>query len=154
MVGEWARIVIPVLVGAVAIAAAAVAKRRRPDAPTGSAWTVPAQIDRSDFPSPEVPWLVVVFTSSTCHVCSDVAAKAEVLRSREVAVSEMEYTEHVSLHRRYRVDAVPMTLVADPRGVVAASVVGPVTAQDLWAMVADCRETGGPVDRGGRCAGG
>lgn len=147
------RIALPVLVAAVAFCAAALAARRRSDAPTAGDWTVPAQIDRSDFPSPDAPWLVAVFSSATCSVCSDVVAKAVVLRSDSVAVADVEYGAATEIHEKYRIDAVPMTLVTDAKGVVAASVVGPVTAQDLWAMVADCRSTGGPVDRGGHCAG-
>lgn len=148
------RIVLPVFVGIAALAAAAFAARRRSDAPTAGNWTVPAQVDRTDFPSPDSPWLVIVFSSATCNVCSDVRAKAEVLRSDAVAVVDVEYGSAPAIHERYRIDAVPMTLVVDSRGVVAASVVGPVTAQDLWAMVADCRSSGAPVDRGGHCAGG
>lgn len=147
------RIALPALVALVALGAAALAARRRSDAPTAGNWTVPAQVDRADFPSPDAPWLVVVFSSATCNVCSDVVAKAEVLRSETVAVVDMEYGAATAIHERYRIDAVPMTIVVDSRGVVAASVVGPVTAQDLWAMVADCRSTGAPVDRGGECAG-
>lgn len=149
---EPTRIAIPVLVAAAALVAAAIAERRRRDAPTAGDWTVPAQLDRSDFPSPGAPWLLVVFSSSTCNVCADVVAKANVLRSDAVAVADVEYSAAPALHERYRIDAVPMTLVVDDRGVVAASVVGPVKAQDLWALVADCRATGAPVDRGGHCA--
>lgn len=151
---EPMRIILPVAVGVAALAAAALASRRRSDAPTAGNWNVPAQIDRADFPSRDSPWLVIVFSSATCNVCSDVLAKAEVLRSETVAVVDVEYGSAPVIHERYRIDAVPMTLVVDSRGVVAASVVGPVTAQDLWAMVADCRSSGSPVDRGGSCPGG
>jgi hypothetical protein len=37
---------------------------------------------------------------------------------------------------------VPTALVVDAEGVVAASFVGPVTATDLWAAVAEAREPG------------
>jgi hypothetical protein len=100
---------------------------------------VPAQIDRHDFPRPQAPWLVVVFTSSTCHTCADVVAKAGVLASDDVAVTEVEYTAARDLHRRYGIDSVPLVLVADAAGIVRRHVLGPVTATDLWAAVAAAR---------------
>jgi hypothetical protein len=33
-------------------------------------------------------------------------------------------------------------VIADAAGTVRASFLGPVTATDLWAAVAECRETG------------
>ena len=47
-----------------------------------------------------------------------------------------------ALHERYAIEAVPTTLIADPEGVVVASFLGPVTATDLWAAVAEAREPG------------
>lgn len=125
---------------AVAVVVAAVVRRRRPDVPTQPASAVPTQLDRRDFARPEAPWLVAVFTSAVCHTCADVARKAEVVASDEVAVQEVEYHAERDLHRRYQVDAVPMLLIADARGVVRHSVLGPVTATDLWAAVAAARE--------------
>ena len=68
-----------------------VARRRRPDPPTQPAAHVPVQLDRADFARPDAPWLVAVFTSATCQTCADVAAKAAVLASDDVAVAEVEY---------------------------------------------------------------
>lgn len=126
----------------VAVVVAAVVARRRPDAPVRGAWLVPAQLDRGDFRRPEAPWLVAVFTSSTCSSCAGTAAKAAVLESGEVAVAEVEVGEQSALHRRYGIEAVPLILVADADGVVRASFVGPPTATDLWAAVAEAREPG------------
>ena len=135
------------LAAAVVVVAAVVAlvlQRRRPDAPMqgapSSTWPAPTQLDRSDFPSPEVPWLVAVFTSATCQSCAEALARANVLVSDAVAVAEAEYTARGDLHKRYRIDAVPTVVVADAEGVVQASFVGPPSAADLWAAVAGVRD--------------
>jgi len=140
------RVVIALALVAVAVVVAVVLQRRRPDAPTQPAYTVPAQIDRDDFPSPGVPWLVAVFSSATCDSCAGVLARAEPLQSDAVVVADVEVGAQGDIHRRYRIDAVPTTIVADAAGVVQASFVGPVTATDLWAAVAEAREPGSTPD--------
>jgi len=128
----------------VAVAVAAVLQRNRvADAPTQPSWDVPAQLDRSDFPGPGVAWLVVVFSSATCDTCAAVVAAAQVLAGPDVEVVEVEAAAAARLHRRYGIEAVPITVVADAGGVVQASVVGPVGAGELGALLARCRD-GGP----------
>jgi hypothetical protein len=135
-----------VLLVAVAMVAAVLValalKNRRTDAPTQAGFEIPAQIDRDDFDAPDAPWLVAVFTSATCNTCADVASKAAVLASSEVAVQRIDYTVDPAMHKRYRIDAVPLLVVADGDGVVRKGFIGPVKAQDLWAAVAECREPG------------
>ena len=126
----------------VAIAVASVLKRRKIDAPTQAGFEIPIQVDRNDFEQPHTPWLVAVFTSATCHTCADVATKAEVLSSSEVAVQRIDYTLNPALHKRYRIDAVPLLVIADGDGVVHKGFVGPLKAQDLWAAMAECRNPG------------
>jgi hypothetical protein len=130
------------LVVAAVVVAAVIETRRRRDAPSQPRAIVPAQLDRADFARPDAAWLVAVFSSSTCDSCRQVVAAARVLASREVAVTEVEATEQPRVHRRYHIDAVPITVVADSAGTVRASFLGPVTATDLWAAVAECRERG------------
>jgi hypothetical protein len=65
-----------------------------------------------------------------------------VLACDDVAVEEAEVTARRDLHDRYGIDAVPTLVVADADGVVRASFVGPVTATDLWAAVAEVRFPG------------
>ena len=127
---------------AVVAAAVALAMRRRGgrDAPTQATGRIPEQLDRADFADPDKPWLVAVFTSATCDPCRDVRSKAEVLATDEVSVSVAEYPSDKSIHDRYRIDAVPLVVVADDRGVVRTSFLGPVTATDLWAGVAAVRD--------------
>ncbi|MFV0309035.1 MAG: hypothetical protein ACK5OX_14970 [Desertimonas sp.] len=134
-----ANVLIALGIVVVAVIVAAVVRRRRPDAPTQPAGVVPAQLDRADFERPEAPWLVAVFSSATCRTCADVGAKAAVLASDEVAVSEAEFGSARAVHERYGIDAVPLVVVADAEGVVRRHFLGPVTATDLWAGVAAAR---------------
>ena len=134
-------IVLPLV--AVAVAVAFVVQRRRPDPPAQPVEHVaPAQLDRDDFAGRSAPWLVVTFTSATCDTCADVAAKAAVLASGEVASVEVEYGRDRALHDRYRITAVPTLVIADADGVVRRSFIGPTSATHLWAALADLREPG------------
>ena len=119
-------------------------RRRRSSAPTQPRrWPVPVQVDRSDFAGAAAPWLVVVFTSTTCDGCARVTAKAEVLASPEVGYEAVPFQERRALHERYGIEAAPTTLIVDADGVVAKSFVGDVTATDLWAALAEARSQSG-----------
>jgi hypothetical protein len=135
----WWRLAI---VAAVVAVGAVVTRRRRrtPQAPTQPRGTVPNQLNRADFVEPSAPWLVVAFTSATCSTCGDVMRRASVLASKEVAVQEVEYSRDRGLHDRYHIDAVPALVIADSLGVVRFGHLGPVTATDLWAAMARCRD--------------
>jgi hypothetical protein len=137
------QILIAVAVFVVALAVGAVLRHRRTvDAPTQPMFAAPTQIDRADFADVSTPWLVAVFSSATCTTCADVVAKAKVLSCAEVGVIDVEYSAAAPLHRKYHVDAVPIAVIADQAGVVRASFVGPMTATDLWAAVAEVRHPG------------
>jgi hypothetical protein len=130
----------------VAVGVSLVLRRRKADAPTQGGYQIPTQLDRGDFVSPETPWLVAIFTSATCDACADVANKAMVLASDDVAVQRIDYIDDPALHKRYKIDAVPTLVIVDHRGVVQKSFLGPMKAQDLWAAVAECREPGSTPD--------
>lgn len=135
-----ARLLVAVAVVALAAGAAALVRRRRSgDPPTQPRYELPAQLDRRDFERPDAPWLVAVFTSDTCTTCADVVAKADVLRSADVAVTNVTFQAARDLHTRYAIEAVPCLVIADADGVVQAGFVGPVTATDLWATLARLR---------------
>ena len=134
------------LVALVAVIAEVVRRRRAADPPTQARGEIPAQLDRADFDGDG--WLVAVFTSATCSTCADVVSKAEVLRSDEVAVANVTFQGYRSLHERYGIDAVPCLVIADADGVVHAGFLGPVTATDLWAAIANAREPGS-IEGGG-----
>jgi protein-disulfide isomerase len=100
------------------------------------------QLDRADFDGPFVPWIVAVFTSATCISCADAVAKTAPLASDAVVVQVVEVATRRDLHDRYGIEAVPTIVVAGLDGVVRASFVGPPTATDLWAAVAEARYPG------------
>ena len=135
-------LVIVVLVGGVAWL---VRRRQAVDVPTQKEFTAPTQIDRNDFEDVDREWLVAVFTSATCHVCADMLAKAEVVASRHVAVVDVEFTAAKALHEKYRIEAVPTIVICDSAGVVRRSFMGPASATDLWAAVADARDPRDPA---------
>jgi hypothetical protein len=136
------RYLIVAVVVAVALVVGWLAKRRRPDAPVRTGYTVPEQLDRRDFARPDAPFLVAVFTSATCDTCRDIVGKAAVLESEMVAVHEAEYVRDRHLHERYRIDAVPTVVICDATGAVQKSFLGPTSASHLWAAVAEVREPG------------
>ena len=135
------RIVVAVVVFAIlALVAWYLERRRRNDPPTQrTIGEPPAQLDRNDFPHPERPWLVVLFTSGNCESCKGLAEKAAPLESADVAVTDVEYFANTQLHERYHIDAAPMTVIADAQGVVRGSFVGAFSATDLWNAVAELR---------------
>ena len=127
--------------GIVAVVAviALVMRRRRDDAPTQVQHSAPQQLDRTDFAG-DTDWVLVAFTSATCHTCADMVSKAMVMTSPTLSVQEVEFGADRDLHRRYAIDAVPTLVLADRDGVVHRSFIGRVTATDLWAAVAEARD--------------
>jgi hypothetical protein len=145
------RLILAIAVVAVAAVVAEVVRRRRvADPPTQPRYGAPLQVDRADFDG--VGWLVAVFTSDTCSTCADVVRKAEVVRSDDVTVEVVSFQERRDLHERYAIDAVPCLVVAGPDGAVSRAFLGPVTATDLWAAVANAREPGS-IDSTDSCDG-
>ena len=114
-------------------------RRRVAAPPTQGRATVPQQLDRNDFARPDAAWLVALFTSQHCDSCAGLFDKAKPLESDDVSVTEVEYGAQPELHRRYQIDAAPITVLADSAGVTRASFVGAFTAADLWAALADLR---------------
>jgi hypothetical protein len=139
----------PLLIMAVlvvlAVGVALVLRRLGPDeepAPTTHEFSAPTQLHRADFAAPHKPWLVAVFTSSTCSTCAGTLEKASVLASDDVEVQEVEVTRDAELHATYRIEAVPIVVIADSDGVVVRSFMGPPSTTHLWAAVAEAREPG------------
>jgi hypothetical protein len=137
-----ARIVIALLVLAVVGGVALVMRRRPPDAPPRDVFPVPKQLDRADFPRPDAPWLVALFSSATCDSCHGLGDKLAPLESVDVAVCDVAFERQEALHRRYELAAIPTTVIADHEGVVCRAFVGAFTATDLWAAVAEMRDPG------------
>ena len=100
----------------------------------------PQQLDRNDFPRPDAPWLVVLFTSRHCDSCAGPrrqGAAARVRRGR--AWSRSSTRAQPELHARYQIDAAPITVLVDREGVTRASFIGAFTAPDLWSALAELR---------------
>ena len=136
------RVVIAAVLVIAAAAVAALLGRRRNDPPTEDRVEVPRQLDRRDFVRPEAPWLVLVFTSATCESCGRATAKASLFESGEVAYEEVPWQTRRDLHDRYRVDTVPMILVADSEGLVQRSFVGAPAFTVLAAALEETRSPG------------
>ena len=137
------RLLLVVVLAAAAAAVAVVIQRRsRPPAPTRTGWTVPDQLDRGDFVRPDAEWLVALFSSESCLSCAGTWEKVEPLESDAVAVQDVSFQAQRAIHDRYGIEAVPLVLVADVEGVVRTSFVGPPSAADLWASMAELRAPG------------
>jgi Thioredoxin len=126
------RVVIGVVLVLVAIAVAfVIERRRRPSAPVRDAYPVPRQLYRADFPRPDAPWLVALFSSSTCDSCAAMRERVRGLELDDVAVVDVEFSAERDIHERYAISGVPMVLIADAEGVVRESFVGPATTEEL-----------------------
>lgn len=115
-------------------------RRRHRGQPVPTGGSLPTHVRRSDFPRPDTPWLVVLFSSATCASCADARTVVEPLESAEVAVADIEFSAQRSLHDRYGIDAVPSVIVCDAIGAVRASILGPPKAADLWSTLAELRD--------------
>ncbi|MEX0767583.1 MAG: thioredoxin domain-containing protein [Microthrixaceae bacterium] len=136
---------LPALFLAVVVIAVAIFLQRKKSAGPTDAITehrAPTQLERSEFDSPNKPWLVAVFTSTSCSTCEQVWATAAVLESAEVAVQQIEVTQFPRLHEKYAITAVPIVALVGKDGLVQASFLGPVSATHLWAAVAELRNPG------------
>jgi hypothetical protein len=134
------RLVIAVVILVVAAGVALWLERRRVFAPpTQGRAIVPQQLDRRDFPRPDAPWLVALFTSQHCDSCAGLYDKARPLESADVTVAEVEYGARPDLHERYQIDAAPITVLVDAAGVTRGSFVGAFAATELWSALAELR---------------
>jgi hypothetical protein len=142
-VGAVSRLVLTLVLVAVAVGVASLVRRRTaPPVPVRTGWAAPDQLDRRDFARPDAAWLVVLFSSDSCLACRGTWEKVVLLESDDVAVEDVAFPADRSRHERYGIEAVPLVLVADRHGVVRARFVGPPSAADLWASVADLRQPG------------
>jgi hypothetical protein len=69
----------------------------------------------------------VTFTSADCSSCERVRERVEALASPDVLVRDVEYGTEPDLHRRYGIDAVPLTVLVDREGRVGVAVLGPLS---------------------------
>lgn len=130
-----------VVLAVAAVGVALVLQRRRPDPPSAPSYRAPAQLDRNDFTPAAGGWAVVLFGSTTCDTCPIAWAVIErVLNDRPGAPLEAQRVDVQSdadLHRRYRIDGVPTTVLADPEGVVTHTFFGPMEPASLADALAE-----------------
>ncbi len=125
------RLLILVVLTLAAVAVALLLQRRRPDPPTAPSYRSPRQLDRDDFAERSKPLLIVVFASETCSTCPGVWETVGRLASDKIGVQQITVQDEPDVHRRYRVDGVPTTVIADEEGVVVEAFFGPVQYDDL-----------------------
>lgn len=128
------RIVILVVLTAAAIGLALVLQRRRPDPPSAPSYRAPSQLDRADFADASAPILVAVFASTACNTCPRTWATVQEVAARFadlMATQRIDVELDPEIHKRYRIDGVPTTVIADPEGVVQNAFFGPITADQL-----------------------
>ena len=114
-------------------------------APKPFAFAAPTLLVRADFPEPEKPWLLAVFTANKCRSCAEVWNEAQKLVAAEpsasrLSLAKIESPSQKKLHRRYGIEAVPLTVAADKNGEVQACHLGlltPATLKELAELLAD-----------------
>jgi hypothetical protein len=136
------RILLALVVAVVVAVVAFVAERRRRAhaGPLRDPYPVPRQLHRADFPRPDAPWLVALFSSDTCDGCGPMRGRITALESADVAVCDVSWQTDRAVHERYEISGVPMVLIADAEGVVRRAFVGSVSSTHLWAAVAAARD--------------
>ena len=115
-------------------------RRRSSGAPIRDPYPIPRQLTRADFPRPEAPWLVALFSSTSCDGCAAMHEKVIAVDSPEVVAVDVSFPASRSIHERYEISGVPMVLIADGEGVVQRAFLGTVSATDLWAALAGARD--------------
>lgn len=125
------RLIVLVVLAAAAGSIALVLQRRRPDPPSAPSYRAPSQLDRDDFDHPETPILAVLFASTTCNTCPEVWETVQPLASPELVVQRVDVQDGPQLHKRYKIDGVPTTILANHQGVVAKAFFGPIADGEL-----------------------
>lgn len=105
-------------------------------APKPFAFAAPTLLVRADFPEADKPWLLAVFTAEKCQSCDAVWEEAQKLVAAEPAASrvsliKVESPRQKKLHRRYGIEAIPLTAAADKDGEVRACHLGLLTPATL-----------------------
>jgi len=134
--------------GSVAIAGilSMILSRRRAAAPPTNTLHVPEQLELDDFPEARGDWLVVVFSSAKCEICAGIVAELERIARPGLFTREIEVERDHALHDRYRIDAVPTTVIADPDGRVRKSFLGPVDRERMENSLAEAFAADGSGD--------
>lgn len=126
------RLGILVALTVVAVVVALVLQRRRTEPPSSPSYRSITEIDRAEFAHADAPLLVVMFGSATCNTCPVVW---ETISELGVPAERVDVQDDPKRHKRYRIDGVPTTIVANAAGIVAKTWFGPVTKEQLQEYV-------------------
>ena len=133
------RLVVLAVLAVLGVALAAILQRRRPDPPSVPGYRAPTQLNRAEFANQQVPILVALFSSATCDSCpvawATIQSVVKGIEDPELADrvdhERIDIQDNPDLHRRYRIDGVPTTVVVDADGVVIQAFFGPMTDGQL-----------------------
>ncbi|MEM7339897.1 MAG: thioredoxin domain-containing protein, partial [Actinomycetota bacterium] len=134
------RLIVLVVLTAVAVGIALILQRRRPDPPSAPSYRAPTQLDPDDFPVSAKAPFVVLFGSQTCESCPgawSVVTDTVAATGAAIGTARIDVQDDTDLHRRYRIDGVPTTVIADGDGVVRQAFFGPITTDELTAAMID-----------------
>ena len=126
------RIGILVALTIIAVGVALLLQRRRTEPPSSPSYRVISEIDRAEFAYPEASILVVMFGSNTCNTCPVVW---DTISELDVPSERVDVQDDPKRHKRYRIDGVPTTIIADAAGIVTKTWFGPVTKEQLQQFV-------------------
>lgn len=132
------RLILLVVLTAVAVGIALVLQRRRPDPPSAPSYRAPTQLDPDDFSVSAKAPFVALFGSETCDSCPvawSVVTDTVATTGASIATVRIDVEQDPDLHRRYRIDGVPTTVIADGDGVVRQAFFGPLSADELTAAM-------------------
>lgn len=118
-----------------AIGAAYLLQRRRSDPPSSPSYRAIAEVDRSEFVQPEARLLVAMFGSTTCNTCPQVWETISKIDQSDIARERIDVQTDAERHKRYRIDGVPTTIVANHDGTVRKTMFGPITFAELDALL-------------------
>ncbi len=133
------RLGVLIVLTVLAVVVSLLLRRRRPEAPSAPSYRAPGQVDLADFGSANgtETKLVVVFSSTTCDGCAQVWKTVGGLASADVRVQRVEVQDNAELHKRYKIDGVPTTLIIGTEGIVERSFFGPISEPDLLAHLGE-----------------
>ena len=94
----------------------------------------PRLLHRHDFPQPESPWLLAVFTGRNCQTCAEVLQQLQQLQPQLPQTAAAD-TSHKKLLKRYGIEAVPVTALADSTGKVRWCRLGRLSESDLHELL-------------------
>lgn len=136
------RILLFLVLTGVAIGLAWYLQRRRPDPPSAPSYKAPVQLDLDDFERNDAEVSLIVFASTTCETCPGVWDTVRAHDSSEIAAQRIDVQDNPALHKRYKIDGVPTTVITDSEGVVVQAFFGFLRDVDVVESIARARKAG------------